>query len=158
MLADRRWIRLLSINSGPDRSDRWTASPSRIEESLRISSCKRIPCGARPRHPINIKGHDRLRWHHPFDHYFLQLFSPTPELFQPRAFLVCLDDDQGRSEWPCRPQSNPKRATSNGVPLEVAILDFYRASAHTGQTGVPDRSDRPGQELGEFSISTFCAI
>jgi hypothetical protein len=28
-------------------------------------------------------------------------------------------------------------------------------SAYTGQTGAPDRSDRSGQELGEFSVSTF---
>jgi hypothetical protein len=46
---------------GLNRSDRWTPSPGRIVESLRISSCKRIPCGARPPHPINIKGHGRLR-------------------------------------------------------------------------------------------------
>jgi hypothetical protein len=66
------------LTGWPDRSDRWTPSPSRIEESLRISSCKRIPCGARPPHPINIKGHDRLRWHHPIDYYFLQLLSLKP--------------------------------------------------------------------------------
>jgi hypothetical protein len=66
------------LTDGPDRSDRWTPSPSRIEESLRISSCKRIPSGARPPHPINIKGHDRLRGHHPIDHYFLQLLSLKP--------------------------------------------------------------------------------
>jgi hypothetical protein len=36
------------LTGGPDRSDRWTPSPSRIEKSLRISSCKMIPCGARP--------------------------------------------------------------------------------------------------------------
>jgi hypothetical protein len=89
------------LTSGPDRSDRWTPSPSRIEESLRISSCKRIPCGVRPPHPINIKGHCRFRGHHPNDHYFLQLLSLKPYLFQPRAFLFCIDDDQGRSEWPC---------------------------------------------------------
>jgi hypothetical protein len=29
-------------------------------------------------HPINIKGHGRLRWHHPIDHYFLQLLSLKP--------------------------------------------------------------------------------
>jgi hypothetical protein len=49
------------LTGGPDRSDRWAPSPSRIVESLRISSCKRIPCGARPPYPINIKGHGRLR-------------------------------------------------------------------------------------------------
>jgi hypothetical protein len=63
------------LTGGPDR---WTLGLSRIEESLRISSCKRIPCGARPPHPINIKGHDRLRWHHPIDHYFLQPLSIKP--------------------------------------------------------------------------------
>jgi hypothetical protein len=66
------------LTGGSDRSDQWTPSLSRIVESLRILSCKRIPCGARPPHPINIKGYDRLRWHHPFDHYFLQLLSLKP--------------------------------------------------------------------------------
>jgi hypothetical protein len=66
------------LTGGPDRSDRWTPSPSRIEESLQILSCRRTPCGARPPHPINIKGHDRLRGHHPIDHYFLQLLSLKP--------------------------------------------------------------------------------
>jgi hypothetical protein len=41
------------LTGGPDWSDRWTPSPGRIVESLRISSCKRIPCRARPPHPIN---------------------------------------------------------------------------------------------------------
>jgi hypothetical protein len=63
------------LTGGPDR---WTPSPSRIVESLRISSCKRIPCGPRPPHPINIKAHDRLRWHHPIDHYFLQFLFLKP--------------------------------------------------------------------------------
>jgi hypothetical protein len=65
------------LTGGPDRSDWWTPSPSRIDESLRISSCKRIPCGVRPPHPINRKGRGLLRWHHPIDHYFLQLLSQT---------------------------------------------------------------------------------
>jgi hypothetical protein len=66
------------LTGGPDRSDRWTLSPSRIVESLRISSCKRIPCGARPPQPINIKGHGRLRGHHPINHYFLQFYLSNP--------------------------------------------------------------------------------
>jgi hypothetical protein len=66
------------LTGGPDRSDRWTPTPSRIGESLQISSCKRIPCRARPPHPINIKGHGHLRWHHPIHHYFLQLLSLKP--------------------------------------------------------------------------------
>jgi hypothetical protein len=66
------------LTGGPDRSDWWTPSLTRIEKSLLISSCKRIPCRARPPHPINIKGHCRLRWHHPIDHYFLQLLSLKP--------------------------------------------------------------------------------
>jgi hypothetical protein len=72
-----RWGVLYPVRQQADRSDRWTPSPSRIEESLRISSCKRIPCGARPPHPVNIKGHDRLRGRHP-THYFLQLLSLKP--------------------------------------------------------------------------------
>jgi hypothetical protein len=32
----------IGLTSEHDRSDRWTPSPSRIDESLRISSCKRI--------------------------------------------------------------------------------------------------------------------
>jgi hypothetical protein len=63
------------LTGGPDRSDRRTPNPGTIEDSLRISSCKRIPCGARSPHRINIKGHGRLWWHHPIDHYFLQLLS-----------------------------------------------------------------------------------
>jgi hypothetical protein len=47
---------------------------------------------------------------------------------------------------------------SDGVPPEAAILGFHRASVATGQTGAPDRSDRSGQELGEFSVSTFRSI
>jgi hypothetical protein len=39
-----------------------------------------------------------------------------------------------------------------GVPPEAAILGFHHASAYTGQTGAPDRSDRSGQELGEFNV------
>jgi hypothetical protein len=66
------------LTGGPDRSVCRTPSSSRIVESLRISICKRIPCGARPSHPKNIKGHDRLRRHHPIDHYFLQLLSLKP--------------------------------------------------------------------------------
>jgi hypothetical protein len=66
------------LTGGPDRSDRWTPSPSRIVESLQISSFTRIPCGARPPHPINIKNHDCLRGYHPIDHYFLQLLSLKP--------------------------------------------------------------------------------
>jgi hypothetical protein len=49
-------------------------------------------------------------------------------------------------------------ATSDGVPLEAAILGFHHTSAYTGQTGAPDRSDRSGQELGEFSVLMFYAF
>jgi hypothetical protein len=76
------------LTGGPDRSDRWTPSLSRIEESLRISSCKRIPCGARPPHPINIKDHSRLRGNHPIDHYFLQLILSNPSFSNLVLFLL----------------------------------------------------------------------
>jgi hypothetical protein len=60
------------------RPDWWTPSPSRIEESLRISSCKRIPCGARPPHLINIKGRGRLRTDHPIGQTFIYFLSWNP--------------------------------------------------------------------------------
>jgi hypothetical protein len=61
-------LRLTGLTGGP-----------RVRVELR-SPCefrvvKRILCGARHPQPINIKGHCRLRWHHPIDHYFLQLLS-----------------------------------------------------------------------------------
>jgi hypothetical protein len=37
-------------------------------------------------------------------------------------------------------QSNPRRATSDGVPPEAAILGLHRTSAATGQTGPGRRS------------------
>jgi hypothetical protein len=77
------------LTGGPDRSDRWFPNPGRIEESLRISSCKRVPCGARPPHPVNIKGHDRLRWHHPIDHYFFTTFISQTLAF-PTSCFPCL--------------------------------------------------------------------
>jgi hypothetical protein len=83
---------------------------------------------------------------HPIDYYFLQLLSLKPYLFQPRDFIVCLDGNQERSEWPCRLQSNPSHTTFDRVPPEEAILGFHRASSATGQ------------ELDGFCISTFCAI
>jgi hypothetical protein len=75
------------LTGGLDQSDRSTLSPSRIEKSWCFSSCKGLPCGARPPHPINIKGHDRLRTYHPIDQSMLQLLPPktlafpTPLLF-----------------------------------------------------------------------------
>jgi hypothetical protein len=49
------------LTGRPDRSDRWTPSPSRIEESWQNSTCKGFSCEARPPHPINIKGHSQFR-------------------------------------------------------------------------------------------------
>ena len=37
----------------------------------------------------------------------------------------------------CRPQSNPSRASSDGVPPELTVLGFRSSLLHTGQTGPP---------------------
>jgi hypothetical protein len=57
------------------------------------------PAGARPPHPINIKGRGRLRSHHPIEHINSTFLSPTL-LFQPLCFLLRLYGDLGRSKWP----------------------------------------------------------
>jgi hypothetical protein len=98
------------LTGGLDRSDRWTTSPSRIVESLRISSCKRIPCGARPSHPINIKGHIRLRWHHPIDHYFFTTFI-SQTLDYPTSCFPCLS----------RQRSGMFRPTLGAPPLTGSL-------------------------------------
>ena len=45
----------------------------------------------------------------------------------------------------CRPQSNPSRASSDEVPLELAFLGLRGSLLHTGQTGLWNRSDRSAQ-------------
>ena len=45
----------------------------------------------------------------------------------------------------CRPQSNPTITSFDGVPPELAVLDFQRTPACTGQTGRRYRSDRSAQ-------------
>ena len=45
----------------PNRSDRFSSNPTRIEESLEITICKRISLRSKTPNPINIKGHGQLR-------------------------------------------------------------------------------------------------
>ena len=70
-----------SRSDNPDRSDpdRSTRSPSTIRVFHGIRSVNRIPCGASPRHPINIKGHGRLRIIQSIKHknFYLFTFSCT---------------------------------------------------------------------------------
>ena len=40
----------------------------------------------------------------------------------------------------CRPQGNPRSASSDGVPLELAVLGFRGVSAPTGLTGLREAS------------------
>ena len=42
----------------------------------------------------------------------------------------------------CRPQSNPSRASSDGVPPELVFLGLRGSLLHTGQTGLRNRSDQ----------------
>ena len=41
----------------PNRSDQFSSNPTRIEESLEITICKRISLRGKTPNPINIKGH-----------------------------------------------------------------------------------------------------
>jgi hypothetical protein len=70
------------LTGAPHRSDR--CPPVRTEKMSpdRFRFVKGFPCGARPPHPINIKGHDRLR--DPIDQINLLLyfyFFPLPYTF-----------------------------------------------------------------------------
>jgi hypothetical protein len=77
-----------SPTGGLDRSDRSTRSLSRIKESWCFSSCKGLPCWVSRTHPLNIKGHGRLRDYHPFHFYLQTLAYPTTllSLFVSTAF------------------------------------------------------------------------
>jgi hypothetical protein len=95
------------------RSDR--CPPVWTEKRFRL--VKGFPCGARPLHPINIKGHGRLR--DAIDQINLLLyfyFFPLPYTFPIYylLFLLRLYVDWGRSRWPCRPKSNLTCAVSTG--------------------------------------------
>ena len=78
--------------AGTDRSDRSMKNPSIIRKSYRFRSVNRISYGVSLPHPINIKGHGRLRIQpnriyqkHIF--YLFILFS-LPYLFQPRHTVL----------------------------------------------------------------------
>lgn len=104
-----------SPTGGLDRSDQSTPSLSRIKESWCSSSCKGLPCWVRRNHPVNIKGHGRLRCYHPFN---MQLLSPNTNLFNHFVVFVRLDDIQGRSDWPADLRVTLRLAIPNGVTPE----------------------------------------
>jgi hypothetical protein len=104
--------------------------------------------------PYKYKGPRPVEGHHLIDHLLSTILSPNPSFSNPCAFLVCLDGDQGRSEWPCRPWNNPRRAISDGIPPEATLIGFHCAPAYTAQICAPDQSDRSEQRLCEFRILT----
>jgi hypothetical protein len=94
-----------SLTGGPNRSDRWTPSPSRIVKSLRISRCKKIPCGVRPPHHIY-----KYKGPRPFE-----VASPNPSLLFttfisqtlafPTSCFPCLSQRRSGTFWVALPTS-----------------------------------------------------
>ena len=138
-LPDRRPT---GMTSGPDRSDRSKRSPSRIR--IFVDSVKRILCGISPPHPINIKGHGRLR--DPIDqkhintllfvilHYFLSSSNPSssnPNLL----FCLRLRNVWRRSRWPADPRTIIRAPALTGSLPGERSSDFTVLHRQTGLTG-----------------------
>ena len=101
------------------------------------------PKGYRSPHPINMKGYDRLRASQSNQHIYPLLLSLTLAFPIPSAVLLA-SLRRSRASWvACRLQDNPRSASSDGVPPELAVLGFRGVSAPTGLTGGCSRSDRP---------------
>jgi hypothetical protein len=100
------------LTGAPDRSDRCPRVRTKTRSPNRFRLVKGFPCGARPPHPINIKGHGRLR--DPIDkinlllYFYLFLLPYTFPIYY-LLFLLRLYVDRGRSRWPCRPQPYVRR-------------------------------------------------
>jgi hypothetical protein len=148
-------VRLMSLGGltgwfGNSHTNRWTPGPSRIKESWYFWSCKRFPCGTRAPHPINMKGNSRLRLSPNRSNTFFNFYPQT--LGFPTLYFPYLSRRWSRTFWvACQPQSNTTRATSDGIPPEVAFVGFHQCLwVH--------RSDRFGQELSEFSVSTGARV
>jgi hypothetical protein len=60
------------LTGAPDWSDRCPRVQTKTRSPDRFRLVKGFPCGARPPHPINIKGHGRLMY--PIDQINLLLF------------------------------------------------------------------------------------
>ena len=60
----------------------------------------------------------------------------------------------------CRPQSNPRSTSSNGIPPELEVLGFYGILCITGLTGCPNRSDwsTRREPVGEDRIEDPCVL
>jgi len=111
--------------------------------------------GVRLPRPINIKA--KADWGIPNrinQNIALLFISQTLDCFLPssrrhlKMFWVA-----------CRPQSNPSRVSSDGVPPELAFLGLRGALLHTGQTGLWNRSDRSaGASLVQIVLTISCAF
>jgi hypothetical protein len=103
-----------------------------------------------------MKGYARLRVSQSNQHIYpllLSLTFPTPSV----VLLVSLRCS--RVSWvSCRRQDNPRSASSNGVPPELAVLGFRGISAPTGLTGGCSRSDLSTWGFaGEDRLRSACA-
>jgi hypothetical protein len=95
-----------------------------------------LPCGARPPHPINIKG--MVDWgikSIKSIYFYIFIFSLCLKLFYYLLLLLHLYVDWGRSTWPCRLYSNPTctaptRSCSGDVQRSFAGSPRQRFDLH----------------------------
>jgi len=77
-------------------------SPVRVElgNPCRLRVVSSFPCGARPPHPINIKGRGRLSNTQPIESFIFYFYLSNPSFSNLVLFFIRLRDVRRRSEWP----------------------------------------------------------
>ena len=128
-----------SLTGGSDRSDRSRRNSTVIRILNRFRSVNRISCRVSLPHPINIKGHDRLR--EQTNRIYQTLLSfylfLCINLFQPYVLFVCrLHGLRGRPNWPVETRAIQRALALTGSLLSERSLDLRRATRR-------NRSDRP---------------
>ena len=101
--------------------------------------------GVRLSRPINIKA--KADWGNPnrFTHLSFTFYLQTLT-FPISSAILRSSPRRSMAFWvACRPQSNPRSTSSDGVPPELAVLGLRELPACTGQTGRRNRSDRSAQ-------------
>ena len=119
---------ILTTKIGTNRSDRSMRSPSTIREFYRFRSVNGISWGVSLLHPINIKGHSRLRKqpnrinqiHLTLSCFYLSFSLPYFSNLD-MLFLLRLHGVWRRPSWPAEPRAN------QGVPAPTGSLPGGRS-------------------------------
>jgi phage terminase large subunit-like protein len=148
-LSDRDrlvWQGPTGLTGRSDRSDRSRRSPSQLRRFCRIRSVIGIPCGISPPHPINMKGHGRLRRSNRTKSIqtLIFTFSPNPSFSNLRLlFFLRLRDVWRRSRWHANPRTTLRAPTLTG-PSQVSVRRL--ANFHRRPVWPVDQSDLSTQE------------